>query len=61
MQNETLEHCFEKHLQKDKKAKYILRIYISNVSIWLDYLNLWNIFSDRVSTIYFPDKKPASL
>ncbi len=43
-------------IQKDKKAKYILRIYISNVSIWLDYLNLWNIFSDRVSTIYFPDK-----
>ena len=43
-------------IRKDKKAKYVLRIYISNVSIWLDYLKLWGVFSDRVSTIYFPDK-----
>ena len=43
-------------IQKDKKAKYVLRIYISNVSLWLDFFQLWGIFSDRVSTIYFPDK-----
>lgn len=34
-----------------------LSIYISNVSIWLDILDLWEYFSERVSTIYMPDKK----
>ncbi len=48
-------------IQKNKKASYILRIYIANVSVWLDYLNLWNSFSDRVSTIYFPDKNHPML
>ena len=43
-------------IRKNKTTNYILRIYISNVSIWLDYLDLWKHFSDRVSTIYFPDK-----
>jgi hypothetical protein len=32
-------------------------IYISNVTIWIDILNLWNSFTDRVSTIYLPSKK----
>lgn len=35
----------------------ILSIYISNVAIWMNYLNLWNSFSQRVSTIYLPDRK----
>lgn len=32
-------------------------IYISNVPIWLDILELWNAFSNRVATIYLPDRK----
>ena len=39
----------------------LLSIYISNVSIWIDYLNLWESFSMRISTIYLPDKKRPML
>jgi exoribonuclease R len=38
-----------------------LTIYISNVSILLDELNLWESFSRRISTIYLPDKKRPML
>ena len=38
-----------------------LSIYISNVTIWLDVLNLWDSFSRRISTIYLPDKKRPML
>lgn len=39
----------------------LLSIYISNVSIWIDFLNLWDSFSRRISTIYLPDKKRPML
>ena len=45
----------------DNAGKYILSIYISNVTIWLDYLNLWSSMSNRISTIYLPDKKRPML
>jgi exoribonuclease R len=35
----------------------LISIYISNVPIIIDYLNLWESFSERVSTIYLPDNK----
>jgi exoribonuclease R len=38
-----------------------LSVYISNVSILLDILNLWESFSTRTSTIYLPDKKISML
>jgi len=38
-----------------------LSVYISNVSILLDILNLWESFSNRTSTIYLPDKKISML
>jgi len=41
--------------------KYIISVYISNVAIILDYLNLWDSFSERVSTIYLPDRKRPML
>jgi len=47
-----------KHLDS---STYILSIYISNVTIWLDHLNLWQSFSKRISTIYLPDKKRPML
>lgn len=39
----------------------IMSIYISNVSIWMDVLNLWSSFSERISTIYLPDRKRPML
>ena len=39
----------------------VISVYISHVPIILDYLNLWNSFSRRVSTIYLPDKKRSML
>ena len=45
----------------DNAGKYILSIYISNVTIWLDYLNLWPSMSNRISTIYLPDRKRPML
>jgi exoribonuclease R len=38
-----------------------LSIYISNVTVWMDVLNLWESFSRRISTIYLPDKKRPML
>jgi exoribonuclease R len=35
----------------------IISIYIANVAMMLEYLNLWSAMSDRISTIYLPDKK----
>ena len=39
----------------------LLSIYVANVTIWLDALNLWQSFSKRISTIYLPDKKRPML
>ena len=37
----------------------LLSIYISNVTLWIDVLNLWESFTNRTSTIYLPNgKKP---
>ena len=38
-----------------------ISIYISNVSLLLDYFNLWESFSKRIATIYLPDKKRPML
>ena len=38
-----------------------LSIYISNVTVFMDILNLWDSFSRRISTIYLPDKKRPML
>lgn len=34
-----------------------ISIYISNVPLWMEELDLWKSFSERVSTIYLPDRK----
>jgi len=46
-------------IQTDNIIK--LSIYISNVSIVLDKLNLWSYFTNRISTIYLPNKKKSML
>jgi len=40
--------------------KYLLSIYIANVPILLETLDLWDFFSNRISSIYLPEniKKP---
>jgi len=38
-----------------------LSVYIANVTIWLDHLNLWKHLTERISTIYLPDKKRPML
>lgn len=35
----------------------ILSVYISNVPMMIEYLKLWDFITNRVSTIYLPDKK----
>jgi exoribonuclease R len=44
-----------------ENEQYLLSIYISNVTIWMDVLNLWESFSRRISTIYLPDRKRPML
>ena len=39
----------------------VVTIYIANVALWLDVLNLWDSFSNRISTIYLPDRKRPML
>jgi exoribonuclease R len=38
-----------------------LSIYIANVTLWIDALQLWQDFTNRVSTVYLPDKKRTML
>tara|TARA_B100002019_G_C21249475_1_gene590282 strand:+ start:204 stop:1994 length:1791 start_codon:yes stop_codon:yes gene_type:complete len=38
-----------------------ISIYIANVFLWLEALDLWKTFSHRVSTIYLPDRKRPML
>ncbi len=46
---------------EETNTEFIISIYITNVSMWLDALNLWDSFTERVSTIYLPDRKRPML
>ena len=39
----------------------LISIYIANVPLLIDYLNSWNVFTNRVSTIYLPNEKKTML
>ena len=41
----------------EKETFKRISIYISNVPLWMEELGLWKSFSERVSTIYLPDRK----
>jgi exoribonuclease R len=45
----------------ENETQFIISIYITNVSMWLDVLNVWSSFTERVSTIYLPDRKRPML
>jgi hypothetical protein len=48
-------------IKKLDNNKTLLSIYIANVTILMDSLNLWSSFSQRISTIYLPDRKRPML
>ena len=39
----------------------LVSVYIANVYVWMEAMDLWNTFSQRVSTIYLPDRKRPML
>ena len=39
----------------------VVSVYITHVPIIMEYLNLWDSFTNRISTIYLPDKKRSML
>jgi len=41
--------------------QYRVSIYIANVYVWIETLNLWNEMTVRPSTIYLPDRKRTML
>jgi len=41
--------------------QYKISVYIANVYVWLETLQLWKSFSNRISTIYLPDRKRPML
>jgi exoribonuclease R len=48
-------------IRKLSDSQTLVSIYIANVTIWIDCLNLWSSFSQRISTIYLPDRKRPML
>ena len=46
---------------KETSDTFVLSIYISNVSFWLDTLDVWESFSQRIATIYLPDRRRPML
>ncbi len=48
-------------IRKINDNETMLSIYIANVTIWMDTFNLWSSFSQRISTIYLPDRKRPML
>ena len=48
-------------IRRESDVVYTIGVYISNVSIWIDYFNLWELLSPRVATIYLPNKKMVML
>ena len=52
-------------IRKNAEGQTILSIYIANVPLMIEHLGLWQMITDRISTIYLPERKipmlPSSL
>ena len=63
----TIDPTLSKDFDDAFSFKYVddniccVSIFISNVAIWLDALELWDSFSNRIATIYLPDRKRPML
>lgn len=46
----------------DNATRHVrVTVFIANVFVWLETLGLWNAFSQRVATIYLPDRRRPML
>ena len=43
-------------IRTDSSGRIIVSVYIANVFVWLEHFQLWESFSNRVATIYLPDR-----
>ena len=43
-------------IRTDSSGRVIVSVYIANVFVWLEHFQLWESFSNRVATIYLPDR-----
>ena len=59
--SKDFDDAFSIWITNDETKFNVVSIYISNVSFWLDTLDLWDSFSNRISTIYLPDRKRPML
>ena len=48
-------------IHTNELGEKVISIYITNVVLWMNVLDLWSSFSKRVSTIYLPDRKRPML
>lgn len=46
---------------EDIDGQTVVTVHIANVAIWLEYLKMWNLLTDRISTIYLPECKKTML
>ena len=53
---------FDDAISYRKNGEYdVVSVYIANVSLWIEAIDLWESFSERVATIYLPDRKRPML
>ena len=57
----TLKDEMNGYLKNNEQIGWRVSIYIANVFLWLETLDLWKTFSHRVATIYLPDRKRPML
>lgn len=43
------------------ETEIMVSVYITNITFWFDVLDLWDSFSNRIATIYLPDRKRPML
>uniref|UniRef100_A0A6C0DC52 RNB domain-containing protein n=1 Tax=viral metagenome TaxID=1070528 RepID=A0A6C0DC52_9ZZZZ len=41
--------------------KWVVSVYISNIFLWIETMDLWDSFSKRVATVYLPDRNRTML
>ena len=39
----------------------IVTVYLANVTLWMEYFHLWEVNSNRVATVYLPDRRRPML